>query len=511
MTERIAWAPQPGPQTAAIACPVEELFYGGARGGGKTDFLLGDWAIHASKHGADANGLLIRRTLTEFTEIERRALKLFAGLATYNATKHTFAFGNGATLRLAYLDNDGDAMMYQGHQYTWLGVDEAGNFASPSAIDLLRGTLRSPAGVPCVLRLTGNPGGVGHHWLKARYIDPAPPFRLVRYRPQPLEAPHLWRTAVFIPSKLEDNPLLLQANPQYEAELAAAGSPALFRAWRFGDWDAIVGAVFAEWRSEVHVLPLDWALPEGWTLTGGLDWGYRAPGCFLLVACGPEGEVYGVDEVYFSQQTAGDVGRAVGRLCRSYGVVAQIAADEQMWYKTGVGAPTLAEEFQQGLREAHGGQGGPVLVEATHGRGSRLTKLAVTRRYLQVTALPDGTVPPWGWPRLRFHPRCRATIRTLPALPYAQGRNGQAEEDVDTTAEDHPYDALGAVLMSRPPLPDLRQGEVPASRHPGFDLRHQRRQRRYERSVDRLLGRPEDDAEGGEEEVAGLRRVQEWE
>lgn len=510
MTERVAWSPQPGPQTAAIACPLDELFYGGARGGGKTDFLLGDWMTHATKYGPDANGLMLRRTLTEFTEIERRALTLFAGLAVYNATKHTFRFSNGATLRLTYLDNDADAMMYQGHQYTWIGVDEAGNFPAPSAIDLLRGTLRSPAGVPCHLRLTGNPGGVGHHWIKSRYIDPAAPFHVVRYQPQPIEAPHLWREAVFIPSKLEDNPLLMQANPRYEAELAAAGSPALYRAWRFGDWNAIVGAVFAEWRSEVHVLPLAWALPQGWTLTGGMDWGYRAPGCFLLMACGPEGEVYGLDELYFSQQTAGDVGRAVGMLCRGWGPVAQIAADEQMWYKTGVGAPTLAEECQEGLRAAFGGQGGPVLVEATHGRGSRLAKLAVTRRYLRVVTAPDGTVPPWGQPRLRFHPRCRNLIRTLPSLPYAQGRNGQAEEDVDTTAEDHPYDALGAVLMARPPLPEPLLAEVPTNQHPGFDLRQRKRERRYERAVDRMLGRPGVPPEGSDDEVAGLRRVDEW-
>lgn len=505
MTERVAWAPQDGPQTSAVTCPVSELFYGGARGGGKTDFLLGDALIHGSKYGADANMLLLRRTLTEFTEIERRAQHLFAGAAEYLVQRHTFRFHNGASLRLAYLDNDADAMLYQGHQYTWIGVDEAGNFPSPAPIDLLHGTLRSPAGVRCVLRLTGNPGGVGHHWLKSRYIDPAPPYHPVRYQPQPLEAPRIWRTAVFIPAKLEDNPILVQQNPHYEAELAAAGSAALYRAWRHGDWNAIVGAVFTEWQAEVHILPYHWTMPQGWVLTAGLDWGYRAPGCFLLVACGPEGEVYGVDEVYFSQQTAGVVGRAVGVLCRGYGTVAQIAGDEQMWYKTGVGAPTLAEEFQSGLREAYGGQGGPVLVEATHGRGSRLAKLQVTRRYLRVTHLPDGTVPPWGWPRLRFHPRCRATIRTLPALPYARGKNGQAEEDVDTTAEDHPYDALGAVLMSRPPLPEVEGADGPVDRHPGFDARRQRREKRYEKSVARLLGRPqptEDDPE-----TAGLRRV----
>jgi hypothetical protein len=37
----VGWEPQPGPQTALLACPVFEVFFGGARGGGKTDGMLG--------------------------------------------------------------------------------------------------------------------------------------------------------------------------------------------------------------------------------------------------------------------------------------------------------------------------------------------------------------------------------------------------------------------------------------------------------------------------------------
>ena len=81
---------------------------------------------------------------------------------------------NGARLRFAYLERDADAELYQGHSYTRVYIEEAGNFPSPAPIMKLMATLRSGAGVPVGMRLTGNPGGPGHQWVKARYIDPAP-------------------------------------------------------------------------------------------------------------------------------------------------------------------------------------------------------------------------------------------------------------------------------------------------------------------------------------------------
>jgi hypothetical protein len=106
-------------------------------------------------------------------------------------------------------------------------VEEAGNFPSPAPIFRLMATLRSGAGVPCRIRLTGNPGGPGHHWLKARYIDPAPMGWEV------LTDPESGRQRVFIPSRVQDNTRIDQAS--YIADLRQSGSPELVRAWLEGD------------------------------------------------------------------------------------------------------------------------------------------------------------------------------------------------------------------------------------------------------------------------------------
>lgn len=475
---KVAWSPQPGPQTLLVTCPVADVFYGGARGGGKTDGLLGDFAAHGGEYGVAARGILFRRTYPELEEVIRRSREIYGPMGwKYTANDHTWAAPNGATLRLRFLERDSDADKYQGHQYTWMGFDEAQQWLHSEPIDKLWGSLRSAHGVPCVRRLTGNPPAPS--WLKERYIDRAAPLAPFQYQPQPDLRPDIAIEAVFIPAKLEDNPLLMQNDPDYESRLAAVGGSRLYEAWRHGRWDIMVGQVFEEWRADLHVLDDHWVPPRYWRFAAGCDWGYRNPGWFGLFANGPDGDVVCVEELYFRQQTAYDIGYAAGMLCRQYERVEYVAADEQMWYQTGVGAPSLAEEMQRGLVDAFGKdlERAPKLIEATHGRGSRAAKLAVLHQYLRWTATKDGTVQPWQRPRLRFKRRCGAAIRTLPALPY----DPHKPEDVDTEAEDHAYDGICAYLMSRPRLPDRPEAAPDPEKHPGFEGRARRRQ--WERAV----------------------------
>jgi len=463
--ERVAWSAQPGPQSRLITCPIEDIFYGGARGGGKTDGLLGDFLTHQQTYHSHARGIIFRKTFPQLAEIISRAREIYTPLGwTYNSGEHLWTARDGGTLRLGYLETDGDVENYIGHQYSWMGFDQLEQWLVAGPIDKLWGSLRSPWGVPCLRRSTGNPPAPA--WVKERYIDP---FVLgnVPFTYQPLEdRPELTIEAIFIPAKLEDNPLLVQNDPGYEARLAAVGDKRLFQAWRYGRWDVQIGQVFEEWRADLHVIQ-GFHVPRHWELAGGLDWGYRAPGWFGLFASGPDGDVICVAELYFRQKTGTDIGRAIGRLCRQTGrSIAYIAGDEQMWYKTGVTAPTIGEEVQNGIWEAYGGhiEHAPRLVEATHGRGSRMTKLTVMHEFLAWKELPDGTVPPWWQPRLRFVASCKAAIRTIPALPYDVTK----PEDVDTDAEDHAYDGVCAYLMSRPIKPDKPPKPRDPEKHEGF-------------------------------------------
>src|SRR5262249_16568543 len=133
----IGWEPQPGPQTALLACPVFEVFFGGARGGGKTDGMLGEWASHADLHGKNAVGLMVRRQRVQLLETIERSRQIYGPIgARYNDQDKMWRWPNGARLRFAYLERDADADAYQGHSYTRVYVEELG--PSPSASPVLR-------------------------------------------------------------------------------------------------------------------------------------------------------------------------------------------------------------------------------------------------------------------------------------------------------------------------------------------------------------------------------------
>jgi hypothetical protein len=244
---RVIWQPQPGPQTLLLQCPINDIFFGGARGGGKSDAMLGDWLQHQALYGADAKGVWFRRSKPETEEAQARMTAIFPQLgAVFAVQPATWTFPNGATLKLRYLERDQDATRYQGHAYTWIGLDELPTWKGAAPVDMLRATMRSAAGVPCRMVATGNPGGVGHDWVKARYIDPSPPL-----------TPFVGtdgQMRVFIPSKLSDNKILTTADPTYVDKLRASGPEWLVRAWLDGDWDAALEGtlVQAEWLEHFY-------------------------------------------------------------------------------------------------------------------------------------------------------------------------------------------------------------------------------------------------------------------
>lgn len=279
------WVPNPGPQTLLVTCPIWDLLYGGARGGGKTDGLLGDtigfglwirqsldaWAAVGKLDGiqerkraaarlagiprmlpqAHLRGLFVRRSYDELDEAVARSHELLGPLgATWRASKYTWVMPWGGFLKMRYLQRDADASRYQGHSYNALDVDEAGNFPSPDPIKKLTATLRDRNGVPVRKRLSANPGGPGHGWLKADYVTPAPPLT-------PHLDPDTGRPRVYIPSRLQDNAALMANDPDYAVRLRGSGPAWLVQAWLEGDWNAAPegGIIRVAWLRHYTQLP----------------------------------------------------------------------------------------------------------------------------------------------------------------------------------------------------------------------------------------------------------------
>lgn len=447
MTQQVIWSPQPGPQTALLECPVFEIFYGGARGGGKTESSIGDWLQHSSMYGEHAIGIFVRRKLTQLVEVIARTKQLFPKLGgKYNEQQKTWTMANGARLKFVYLEKDSDAEEYQGHNYTRIYVEEVTNFPSPDPINKLRATLRSGAGVPVGMRLTGNPGGAGHAWVKARYIDPAPGGFKILTESTTFEIDGARQTVslerVFIPSKLGDNHLLLRNDPTYVLRLRQSGSEALVRAWLEGDWSIIDGAFFSEWDPMKHILSTEEWMPKlarCRTRFRSMDWGSYRPfsvGWWVVTAKEdelpvPEGSLIRYAEWY------GAKGPNKGLKMHAPDVAdgIRLREREQGWkINYGVCDPSMYIQ-----------NGGPSIANLMAVRG-------VTWRRADNKRKPGWEQMRWrlagdgDGPLLYVLDNCDDSIRTIPILQHEE-LDG---EDLDTEAEDHVADDWRYACMSWP-------------------------------------------------------------
>jgi hypothetical protein len=467
--EIIVWEAQPGPQEALIACPIEDVLYGGARGGGKTDGLLGDWISHADEYGQYARGIFFRRSYPELEEVERRASELFAPLgARLNVQRRTWVWPNGASLRMRYLDRDKDADSYQGHSYTFLAVDELTQFASLTPIDKLRACLRSAQGVPCVFRASANPGGPGHNLVKARYIDPAPPW-------VPFTAEHPLPDGtiavvhrVFIPATLDDNQILIQHDPQYwqRVVMAASGREDLLKAWRYGLWDIVAGGMFDDlWQPEIHAIS-PFLIPSAWRVYRAFDWGSSHPFSVGWWAKSdgttapngrtyPRGTLFRIGEWYGCVPDRPNEGLRMLAVDVAKGILAREVimnyainpgpADSSIYDEEN--GNCIARDMAKAKLDPDTGRR-VTFQRADKSPGSRHVGWEAFRRMLKAS-----TQRPMEDPGLFVFNTCRDFIRLIPTLP----RDARDSDDLDSSSEDHIADESRYMVTWTPPVIEMQK------------------------------------------------------
>jgi hypothetical protein len=401
--------------------------------------MLGKFAIKAQRYGKHCVGVFFRRSREDLKEAIERSKEIYGPIgAKWYEQKKWWTFPNGARLKFEYLDNDNDANNYQGHNYTDVFFEEITHWPSPIPVNKLRATLRSAVGVPCQFHATGNPGGPGHGWVKARYIDPAPMGWEIIWEDftNPFTGETVRKERIYIPSKLSDNRFL---GDDYVANLYQSGSATLVRAWLAGDWTVIEGAYFDCWRPDIHVIR-PFVVPHNWLRFGSFDWGYAKPSSYGLWAVSdgevirdmdgkqveyPQGAMIRINELYTCSEPNVGLRLEVEELARR---IKAVEAGHALHYR--VGDPAI---FKQ--------DGGPSIFERMLNEG--------------ITFRPADNQRVGGWSAMRQRligrmiycfETCRDSIRTIPALQHDEHK----PEDVDTDGEDHAGDDWRYGCMSRP-------------------------------------------------------------
>lgn len=455
----VVWRPQAGPQKALVDCPYREIFFGGARGGGKTDGVLGKWALKAQRYGDKFNAVMFRRTTVSSEDAIERSRQIFKPLgAEFNGSKNIWRMPGGGRVSFAYLDKVQDADEYQGRNVTDAWVEEAGQYPSPDPIMRLFGVLRSAQGIPTQLIVTANPGGAGQHWMRDRYeLHPFPRRPRVLKRQVTEELTH---EVAVIPSRITDNRILLDNDPAYITNLHMVGSKELVRAWLEGDWSAVEGAFFDGWSEKRHVVQ-PFTVPKEWMRFRSMDWGFARPssiGWWAITSDDypvgdgrvlPRGAMVRYRELYTAIKP--DVGmrldvEQLGALIKS-----KEQPGEAISYT--VVDPAMAAE-----------NGGPSMTQ-------RLSKVGIHCKPADNTRIgKNGAMGGWDQMRARLRgdgetrpmlavfSTCKEFIRTVPVLQHDPDR----PEDVDTESEDHVADEARYACMSRPWVRPLK--DTPAKR-----------------------------------------------
>ena len=433
----VVFRPNKGPQVDFLAAPEKEVLYGGAAGGGKSFAMLVDLLRYASN--GNHRALLLRRTLAELTELVDQSRKLYPKAfpgAIFRESKNTWSFPSGATALFSYVDKDNDVTRYQGQSFTWIGVDELGQYPTPYVWNYLRSRLRTTdPEIQTYMRASANPGGVGGWWLKKMFVDPTIPNEpfwatdidsgnILRYGPNHPEHPDepLYQRR-FIPARLTDNPFLMESG-EYEAMLLSLPEVERRRLLE-GDWDVADGAAFSEFDRSVHVVE-PFEVPYNWPRLRAADYGYSSPSCVLWGAVDWDGNIFIYRELYDKGYTGETLARIINALEENDPLMQISVLDGACWSKHGTG-PSIAESMiRNGVRWI------PADKNRIPGKIELHRRLAIDERTDE--------------PKLKIFSTCTNLIRTLPTIPLSKTNS----EDVDTKSDDHAYDALRYMCMTRP-------------------------------------------------------------
>ncbi len=391
-----------------------EVLFGGAAGGGKSYGQLVDALLFALQYPRSKQ-LILRRTLPELEKsLVRTALELYPRkIFTYKASRHEGVFKNGSVIDFGYCDSENDVYRYQSAEYDIIRFDELTHFTERMYVYLLS-RVRGANTYPKQIKSSTNPGGIGHTWVKARFIDTGAP-----------NEEHLGR--IFIPSRVTDNTFLTKADPGYVKRLEKLSKKDR-EALLHGNWDIFDGQYFTEWNRDVHVIS-PFEIPKDWRRYFVMDYGLDMLAGYWI-AMDTWGRAYVYREIYESGLIISDAARKI-REATDEKIHSYIAPPD-LWNRRQDTGKSAAQIFAE--------NGVPV----TAARNERVQGWYNLKEWLSPFRDETGKVSAY----LRVFSNCTNLIRTLPAVAVdTKNPNDVANIPHELT---HAPDAIRYFVAGRP-------------------------------------------------------------
>ena len=446
----IIWKPQPR-QVEFMRRNEYEVLYGGAAGGGKSDAIIAEALRQVDNPNYRA--IIFRKTYPQCRELIIKSLRIYKAAfpdAEYNGSEHYWRFPSGAKIYFGSMPNSTSYLNYQGLSYSYIAFDELTHFSQEEYEYMISRNRADGEGLRVYIRATANPGGIGHGWVKERFItasEPNVPYVVKSHvTDKNGDKIEVSRSRIFIPSSVFDNKALLENDPNYLANLALLPE-AKKKALLYGDWDSYEGQVFTEFKNnpagyksgiDTNVIE-PFNIPRSWKRFRSFDFGYSKPFAVQWWAVDYDGRAYLYRQLYGCSESP-NTGvkwepRTIARKIRS--IEDELEAGNKIF---GIADPAIWDESR--------GKDGTIItmfeeegVFFEKGKNDRLSgKMQCHYRF---AADEEGRAMAY------VFNTCRHFLRTVPNLTYDEANT----EDVNTSLEDHDYDAMRYFFMSNPISP----------------------------------------------------------
>lgn len=400
----------------------DQIALGGARGPGKSHAIFAQIALDDARRYTDCKVLYLRRVgkqaREQFEDLARRVLSSVT--YKFNRNAGVVELWNGSRIFIGHFNNESDIDRYLGIEYDIIAIEEATTLSQAKYKGLRDSNRTSKPALRPRIYLSTNPGGIGHSWFKARFVEP--------WR---MEAETYTR---FVPATIEDNRFV---DDGYRRRLEENVGWKL-RAYRYGDWDIAAGQFFTNWRRETHVIqPLRY-WPLDWRYWCAMDYGWTHPTVVYLGGMDSDGNIYVIDEHRQSKWLAHQHADAIKAMLRRNAVelhrLDSFVAGHDVFAQRGTSASTIADEYA-----AQGIQLQRASVDRINGAARILELLGDSDQGRQA--------------RLFISDRCVNLIEAMPAMEHDPNRPEdvlKVDVDEDGNGGDDAYDAARYLVMAAP-------------------------------------------------------------